>query len=119
MTLHLLLAEDDTVLANALVDKLSLAGFKVEHAENGPVAQYLVRKHAFDVAILDLGLPMVDGLTVLKQIRASHPELPVLILTALDQIDSRVAGLNAGADDYITKPFAFTELEARDRTSVG
>lgn len=113
MNLHLLLAEDDTVLANALVDKLSLAGFTVEHAENGPVAQYLLRKHQFDVAILDLGLPMVDGLSVLKEIRATRPDLPVLILTALDQIDSRVAGLNAGADDYVTKPFAFTELEAR------
>ena len=65
--------------------------------------------------MLDLGLPMVDGLTVLKRVRAAKPALPVLVLTALDGLDDRVAGLNAGADDYLTKPFDFPELEARLR----
>lgn len=111
--MQLLLAEDDTVLANALVEQLTHAGYQVEHALNGPVAEYLMTKHAFDVAILDIGLPMMDGLTVLKKLRQVDPNLPVVILTALDKLDSRVAGLKAGADDYITKPFSFVELEAR------
>lgn len=111
--MQLLLAEDDAVLANALVEQLTHAGYQVEHALNGPVAEYLMTRHAFDVAILDIGLPMMDGLTVLKKLRQTDPNLPVVILTALDKLDSRVAGLKAGADDYITKPFSFVELEAR------
>ena len=111
--MQLLLAEDDPILANALVEQLTHAGFQVEHAPNGPVAAYLLTKHPFDVAVLDIGLPMMDGLTLLKKVRLLHPDLPVVILTALDELDSRVAGLNAGADDYITKPFDFPELEAR------
>ena len=111
--MQLLLAEDDPILANALVEQLTHAGFQVEHAANGPVAEYLLTKQAFDVAILDIGLPMMDGLTVLKKARVLRPDLPVVILTALDKLDSRVAGLNAGADDYVTKPFDFPELEAR------
>jgi two-component system OmpR family response regulator len=111
--MQLLLAEDDVILANALTAQLTRAGFIVEHAPNGPVAEYLLGRQSFDIAILDLGLPMIDGLTVLKNIRSSRPDLPVVILTALDRLDSRVAGLNAGADDYMTKPFDFPELEAR------
>ena len=80
---------------------------------NGAVAEYLLQKQAFDVVILDLGLPLVDGLTVLKRARAAQCLTPVLVLTALDGLDDRVAGLNAGADDYLTKPFDFPELEAR------
>ena len=111
--MQLLLAEDDNILADGLCAQLTRAGFTVEHAPNGPVAEYLLSKHDFDIAILDLGLPMIDGLTVLKNVRLSRPTLPVVILTALDKLDSRVAGLNAGADDYVTKPFDFPELEAR------
>jgi two-component system OmpR family response regulator len=108
-----LLAEDDAILADALTDQLRRAGFEVEHAANGAVAEYLLLKQPFDLAILDLGLPMVDGLTVLRRARAARCTLPVLVLTALDSLDDRVAGLNAGADDYLTKPFDFPELEAR------
>ena len=111
--MQLLLAEDDTILADGLSAQLAKAGFTVAHAANGPVAEYLLAKQEFDIAILDLGLPMMDGLTVLKQLRVTRPTLPVVILTALDKLDSRVAGLNAGADDYVTKPFDFPELEAR------
>jgi two-component system OmpR family response regulator len=111
--LTLLLAEDDAMLADALSAQLRRAGFEVEHAPNGAVAEYLLLKQGFDVAILDLGLPMVDGLTVLRRVRAAPRTLPVLVLTALDSLDDRVAGLNAGADDYLTKPFDFPELEAR------
>lgn len=113
--MQLLLAEDDPILANGLTAQLNNAGFTVEHAPNGPVAEYLLAKQNFDIAIIDLGLPMIDGLTVLKKLRATRPNLPVLVLTALDKLDSRVAGLNAGADDYMTKPFDFPELEARLR----
>lgn len=113
--MNLLLAEDDSLLADGLTTQLRQAGFTVEHAPNGAVAEFLLLKQPFDLAILDLGLPLVDGLTVLKRTRASKPELPVLILTALDSLDDRVAGLNAGADDYLTKPFDFPELEARLR----
>lgn len=113
--MNLLLAEDDAILSDALSAQLREAGFEVEHAPNGAVAEYLLLKQPFDVAILDLGLPLVDGLTVLKRVRAAKPALPVLVLTALDSLDDRVAGLNAGADDYLTKPFDFPELEARLR----
>ena len=113
--MNLLLAEDDAILSDALSAQLREAGFEVEHATNGAVAEYLLLKQSYDLAILDLGLPMVDGLTVLKRVRAAKPTLPVLVLTALDSLDDRVAGLNAGADDYLTKPFDFPELEARLR----
>ena len=113
--MNLLLAEDDAILADALTAQLRRSGFTVEHAPNGPVAEYLLLKQPFDLAILDLGLPMMDGLTVLKRLRSVKPTLPVVVLTAMDGLESRVAGLNAGADDYITKPFDFPELEARLR----
>lgn len=111
--LRLLLAEDDAMLSDALLTQLSQAGYGVEHAPNGAVAEYLLLRQDFDAAVLDIGLPMVDGLTVLRRVRAAKPALPVLVLTALDGLDDRVAGLNAGADDYLTKPFALEELFAR------
>jgi two-component system OmpR family response regulator len=113
--MNLLLAEDDAILADALTEQLRHAGFEIEHAPNGAVAEFLLLKQSLDLCILDLGLPMVDGLTVLQRVRQKKPELPVLVLTALDDLQSRVAGLNAGADDYLTKPFDFPELEARLR----
>jgi two-component system, OmpR family, response regulator len=116
--MRLLLAEDDAILADALTAQLGHAGFSVEHAPNGAVAEYLLGKQDFDIAIIDIGLPMVDGLTVLKRTRLTKPALPVLLLTALDGLDDRVAGLNAGADDYLTKPFDFPELEARLRAQL-
>jgi two-component system, OmpR family, response regulator len=112
---QLLLAEDDPILADGLAAQLRQVGFSVRHAPNGAVAEFLLLQEGFDMAILDIGLPMVDGLTVLKRVRAAKPSLPVLVLTARDGLDDRVAGLNAGADDYLTKPFDFAELEARLR----
>jgi two-component system OmpR family response regulator len=113
--MRLLLAEDDAILADALVSQFEHSGFEVEHAPNGAVAEYLLLKHQFDAAVLDLGLPLVDGLTVLRRVRAARPALPMLVLTARDALEDRVVGLNAGADDYLTKPFDFPELEARMR----
>lgn len=113
--MQLLLAEDDQILAAGLSAQLTQAGFTVQHAPNGPVAEYLLTNQPYDIAILDLGLPMVDGFSVLKTVRAARPDLPVVILTALDKLDARLASLNGGADDFITKPFIFSELEARLR----
>jgi two-component system OmpR family response regulator len=113
--MKLLLAEDDAILADALSASLRKAGFEVEVAANGAVAEYLLLRQNFDLGVLDLGLPLVDGLTVLKRVRAARPTMPMMVLTALDGLDDRVAGLNAGADDYLTKPFDFPELEARIR----
>ena len=111
--MKLLLAEDDAMLADALQTQLGGAGFEVEHAPNGAVADYLLKKQPFDIAVLDIGLPMLDGLAVLQQVRQTQPALPVVLLTARDALDDRVAGLQAGADDYVTKPFDFPELLAR------
>ena len=110
-----LLAEDDAILADALGANLRSAGFEVEVADNGAVAEYLLTRQTFDVGIIDIGLPLVDGLTVVQRVRLAKPGMPLLILTALDGLHNRVAGLNAGADDYLTKPFDFPELEARIR----
>jgi len=77
------------------------------------VAEYLLLRQRIDLGVIDIGLPMVDGLTIIKCVRAARPTLPLLVLTALDGMENRVAGLNAGADDYLTKPFDFPGLEAR------
>ena len=111
--MKLLLAEDDALLADALGTQLRGAGFDVEHAPNGAVADFLLARGQHDIAVLDIGLPMVDGLSVLQQLRQRQPDLPVVLLTARDSLDDRVAGLQAGADDYVTKPFDFPELLAR------
>ena len=111
--MHILLAEDDALLADGLAAQLKGAGFAVEHAPNGAVAEYLLGRHRFDLAILDLGLPLLDGLSLLRQVRAQQPLLPIVVLTARDSLEDRVSGLQAGADDYVTKPFDFPELEAR------
>ncbi len=111
--MKLLLAEDDALLADALSTQLRGAGFDVQHAPNGAVADFLLAREPHDIAVLDLGLPMMDGLSVLHQLRQRQPDLPVLLLTARDSLDDRVAGLQAGADDYVTKPFDFPDLLAR------
>jgi len=113
--MKLLLAEDDSILADALTASLQASGFEVQVADNGAVAEFLLLREDFDIGVLDLGLPHVDGLTVLKRVRIAKPGLPMMVLTALDGLEQRVAGLNAGADDYLTKPFDFPELEARIR----
>jgi len=110
---HLLIVEDDELLRDGLNAQLMQAGHRITLAEDGEIALERLKAEAFDGVVLDLGLPKVDGLTVLRSLRQQLPALPVLVLTARDGVEDRVAGLNAGADDYLTKPFSLDELQAR------
>ena len=109
----LLIVEDDELLRDGLSAQLAQAGHTVRPAADGESAQVLLESNRFDGVILDLGLPRVSGMEVLAWIRRRLPALPVLILTARDGVEDRVQGLNAGADDYLTKPFNMAELQAR------
>lgn len=110
---HLLLVEDDELLRDGLSAQLAQMGHSLTVATNGAVAQHVLDSVRFDGVILDLGLPLIDGMAVLRYIRQRYAALPVLVLTARDGVEDRVAGLNAGADDYLTKPFEQAELHAR------
>jgi DNA-binding response OmpR family regulator len=113
--MQLLLVEDDRPLAAGLQKALQAQGFAVNHVETGRAALHVLDVETPDLVILDLGLPDIDGLTVLKRLRQRHAELPVLLLTARDTLDDKVLGLDSGADDYLAKPFEMTELIARLR----
>lgn len=109
----LLLCEDESALVETLSRQLKSSGFIVDVAEDGAQALYLAKEFDYDLWILDLGLPKIDGLSVLKQLRQEGFNTRVLILTARNNWQDRVAGLKAGADDYLGKPFHFEELLAR------
>ena len=111
--MKLLVVEDDTKVANMLKQGLHESGYAPTLARSAPQAIELVDENAFDLVLLDLGLPGVDGIEVLRHVRKNHNTIPVIILTARDGIDDRVKGLDEGADDYLVKPFAYTELLAR------
>lgn len=113
--MRILLAEDDSVLADGLTRSLRQAGYATDYVQNGMEADAALTTQDFDLLILDLGLPKMSGLEVLRRLRARKSHLPVLILTAADSIEQRVKGLDLGADDYMAKPFALSELEARVR----
>ena len=110
---HILIAEDDDLLRDALSAQLTQAGHTVVGVAHGLQAREMLESTRFDGVILDLGLPKLDGMAVLQWLRQRVLALPVLILTARDGVDDRVQGLNAGADDYLTKPFIMAELQAR------
>jgi DNA-binding response OmpR family regulator len=115
---RILIAEDELRLAAFLEKGLRAGGYTTTVAADGETASLLARDEDFDLMVLDLGLPMKDGLEVLRELRRAGQRLPVIILTARGDPDERVAGLEAGADDYIGKPFHFEELLARVRVRL-
>ena len=113
-----LVVEDDPDLNRQLVDALEDAGYVVDKAGDGEEGHFLGDTEPYDIVILDLGLPQMDGLTVLEQWRREDRKMPVIILTARDRWSDKVAGMDAGADDYLAKPFHMEELLARVRAQV-
>ena len=113
--MSILLVEDDQALATGLLEALRKEGLAINHVGTGAAALHVIDTETPDIVVLDLGLPDMDGMSVLKKLRERHGELPVLLLTARDSLDDRVAGLDSGADDYLSKPFDMAELLARLR----
>ena len=113
--MRMLVVEDDRLLAEGLVSMLSRAGHAVDHTANGKYADTLLCRDVYDLLVLDVGLPDIDGFEILRRLRARRSSTSVLVLTARDAIEDRVRGLDLGADDYLTKPFSVNEFEARVR----
>lgn len=113
--MKILLVEDDQLLGDGIAAGLTQAGFTVDWVLDGQQADTALLTHSYDAVVLDLGLPKRSGMDVLKHARAQGKDLPILILTAYSAVEHRVAGLDAGADDYLAKPFDLTELQARLR----
>ncbi|MCF5546607.1 response regulator transcription factor [Pseudomonas salomonii] len=114
--MHVLVCEDDELIASGIVAGLGAQGFTVERVASAAAARAMLKAAKFDIMVLDLGLPDEDGLKLLQQQRSQGLEIPVLILTARDSVTNRVDGLQAGADDYLLKPFDLRELAARLQT---
>ena len=113
--MRILLVEDDELLADGIVTSLTLGGFIVDTVHTGEHALHALSYEQFDLCILDIGLPGISGFDVLQQLRTHHNMIPILILTARDQVHDKVSGLDKGADDYLLKPFDVEELKARIR----
>jgi len=111
--MRILLVEDDLKIASFIIKGLKAAGFAVDHASDGLRGLDLAMTEPYDAAVVDIMLPEIDGLALIEALRKEKVETPVIILSAKDSIDDRVKGLQTGSDDYLTKPFAFTELLAR------
>jgi two-component system OmpR family response regulator len=116
--MRILIVEDDPALADGLTRSLDQSGYAVDLAANGEQANIMLQNAVYDLAILDLGLPKLDGTEVLRRLRQRGGRTPVLVLTARDAVEDRVQGLDLGADDYLTKPFNLVELEARIRALI-
>jgi len=116
--LKILLVEDDALLGDGIRSGLGLSAFAVDWVNNGEVALNALSTHDYDACILDLGLPGKDGITVLRELRRRGGQTPVLVLTARDSRQDKIAGLDSGADDYLTKPFELDELLARLRALI-
>src|SRR5690348_4013998 len=113
--MRILIAEDDAPLATFIAKAFKSEDHVTEIASSGEDALQRMQKGAFDLLVLDLNLPVISGSEVLSNVRSGNPDIPILILTATDEVAERVACLDAGADDYLTKPFSFSELSARIR----
>ena len=113
--MRLLLVEDDSMIGEALLDLLRAENYAVDWVKDGATADSALRTQAYDLVLLDLGLPRRDGLSVLKALRSRKDRVPVLIATARDSVQQRIEGLDAGADDYVLKPYNLEELQARIR----
>jgi two-component system OmpR family response regulator len=113
MPFRVLVVEDDPTAAEFLANGLRQEGYTVEHVANGPDALHMAVSEHFDALVLDRNLPGIDGLSVLRALRAAQRDVPILVLSALGHADERVNGLKAGADDYLAKPFSFSELQLR------
>jgi len=116
--MRILVVEDDPLLADGLQAGLKQAGFDADRAQDGVEADLALRSHSYAAVLLDLGLPRLDGLALLKKLRARSDRVPVLILTARDAIEQRIQGLDSGADDYVVKPVDLGELAARLRALI-
>ena len=116
--MRILIVEDDPVLADGLTRSLRHADYAVDFVNDGLEADLVLAAQKYDLVILDLGLPRLDGLEVLRRLRHRGSGVPVLVLTARDTLDDRVKGLDLGADDYLSKPFELAELEARVRALI-
>ncbi len=116
--MRVLVAEDSSAIRVAVRDGLAEHGFEVDVASNGEDALWLALHNTYDLVVLDLKLPLVEGLVVLRELRSKGFKVPILVVTALDTVEDRVTGLDAGADDYLVKPFAFAELLARVRMLI-
>ena len=114
--MRLLLAEDERDMSNVLTTILKHSGYEVDLAENGQEALDLSMKNNYDCMVMDIMMPVMDGLTALKILRSKGDVTPVILLTAKSEIDDRISGLDSGADDYLTKPFSVGELLARIRS---
>lgn len=117
-TMRILIAEDDPVLADGLTRSLRHSDYAVDCVTSGDQADHVLLSQKYDLIVLDLGLPKLDGFEVLRRLRHRGSKVPVLVLTARDTLDDRVKGLDLGADDYLTKPFDLPELEARVRALI-
>jgi len=111
--MNILLIEDDKVLSDGLSHTLSNTGYNITVANTGAYAEHILKAQGFDLIILDLGLPDIDGLHLLRKLRRQKQSLPIMILTARDDLNNRIEGISQGADDYMCKPFELRELEAR------
>jgi DNA-binding response OmpR family regulator len=114
--MRVLLVEDDRLIGEGLVTALRQEGYSVDWLRDGHAASDALRAAQFDLVLLDLGLPQRDGLSVLRELRGRHDATPVIVVSARDEVDNRIAGLDAGADDYVVKPFDLGEVAARIRS---